>query len=95
LALAGSGFEISLGGGWIADSANDAWEPAERFQPIGGTTCTMLLHLGQARMSPIADSSRTLSRALQVVQWMMKSSTAGYLIVVCGWSAGVNELPNR
>jgi hypothetical protein len=37
------------------------------LQPTGGTTCTMLWHLGQARMSPITDSSLTLSRARQVV----------------------------
>ncbi len=38
-----------------------------RFQPKGGTTCTMLPHLGQARIWPITDSSLTLSRAWQVV----------------------------
>jgi len=39
-----------------------------RFQPTGGTICTMLLHLGHARMSPITVSSLTMSFALHVVQ---------------------------
>jgi hypothetical protein len=39
----------------------------DRFQSTGGTICTMLPHLGQARISPITDSSLTLSRARQVV----------------------------
>ena len=38
-----------------------------RFQSTGGTTCTMLWHLGQDRIWPMADSSLTLSRAEQVV----------------------------
>ena len=38
-----------------------------RCQPTGGTICTMLPHLGQATMSPMADSSLTLSRAWHVV----------------------------
>jgi hypothetical protein len=39
----------------------------DRFQSTGGTICTMLPHLGQARISPITDSSLTLSRERQVV----------------------------
>lgn len=42
-------------------------DPSLRCQPTGGTICTMLPHFGQATMSPMADSSLTLSRAWQVV----------------------------
>jgi len=55
---------------------------AGRFQPGGGTTCTKLPHFGQSRISPIADSSWTLSRAWHVVHWIAKSSTRG-----CSWEA--------
>jgi hypothetical protein len=44
------------------------------FQPSGGLTITIPPHLGQARICPIADSSRTFSRVLQVVQEMEKRS---------------------
>lgn len=44
----------------------------------GAFTITRPPHFGQARICPIADSSRTLSRVLQVVQVMEKGST-----VVC------------
>jgi len=40
------------------------------FQPTGGTTWTMLVHLGHSRIAPIADSLRTASRARHVVQVM-------------------------
>ena len=40
------------------------------FQPGGGTTSTMLPHLGQANITPTASWLRTLSRAWQVVQVM-------------------------
>jgi hypothetical protein len=36
-------------------------------QPSGGTICTMLPHLGHSRIWPITPTSRTLSRAVQVV----------------------------
>src|SRR5690606_8306418 len=36
--------------------------------PGGGSTSTMLWHLGHATIWPMADGSVTLSRALQVVQ---------------------------
>ncbi len=38
-----------------------------RFQPGGGTTCTKLPHFGHSRIWPMAASSKTLSRARQVV----------------------------
>jgi hypothetical protein len=44
-------------------------------QPAGGSMSTMLPHLGQARIWPMADASRTLRRAWQVVQSTVKSST--------------------
>jgi hypothetical protein len=54
------------------------------FQPSGGLTITIPPHLGQARICPIADSSRTFSRDLQVVQEMEKRS------IGCNgkWTAG-------
>jgi hypothetical protein len=39
----------------------------DRFQPTGGTTCTMLPHLGHARIWPMTDSSLTFRRTRQVV----------------------------
>ena len=42
----------------------------------GAVTCTMLPHRGQAMIWPMADRSRTESRAWQVTQVMRKSSTA-------------------
>jgi len=44
-------------------------------QSVGGTTCTMLPHLGQAMIMPTTEASLTFSRARQVVQWMLNSST--------------------
>lgn len=41
----------------------------------GGCTITMLPHLGQERIWPTADLSRTFSRDLQVVQEIEKDST--------------------
>jgi hypothetical protein len=49
-------------------------------QPAGGATCTMLLHLGQLRICPIAARSRTLSRARQVGQAMANNSTMNALV---------------
>jgi hypothetical protein len=57
-------------------SGADGVAAAVGIQPGGGTTWTMLWHLGQDRMSPMTDSSLTISLALQVVQWMAKCSTA-------------------
>lgn len=48
-------------------------------QPGGACTRTMLPHLGQLRIMPIAATSRTFSRALQVGQLIAKSSTT-----ICG-----------
>jgi hypothetical protein len=45
-------------------------------QPGGGDTCTKLPHFGQSRISPIAVSSCTFSRARQVVHSIVKSATA-------------------
>jgi hypothetical protein len=45
------------------------------FHPGGGTTWTMLSHLGQVRMAPMAESSNTLSRARHVVHWIEKSGS--------------------
>jgi len=55
-------------GNTAANSPGELSPLPGRFQPTGGTTCTMLLHLGQDRMLPITDSSLTTSRALHVVQ---------------------------
>jgi hypothetical protein len=59
---------------------------SERCSPTslkagGGLTMTMPPHLGQARICPMADGSRTLSRVLHVVQVIAKSSMplASYL----------------
>ena len=43
-------------------------------QPGGAATWTMLLHLGQARILPMAATSRTLSLAWQVVQVIANNS---------------------
>jgi hypothetical protein len=40
---------------------------AGRFQPGGGTTCTKLPHFGHSRIWPMTASSKTFSRARQVV----------------------------
>jgi hypothetical protein len=44
---------------------------------FGGFTITSPPHLGQARICPMADPSRTFSRVLQVVQVMEKGGTRG------------------
>ena len=49
---------------------------ASPCQPGGATTCTMLSHLGQERIWPMAAALRTFSFAWQVVQVMLKGSTA-------------------
>jgi hypothetical protein len=41
----------------------------------GAATCTMLPHRGHARICPIADSLRTVSRAWHVTQVILKGST--------------------
>ncbi|HTM53222.1 MAG TPA: hypothetical protein VL175_04310 [Pirellulales bacterium] len=46
------------------------------LHPRGGTTCTMLPHFGQARISPRTESSLTFSRARQVVHSIVNNSTA-------------------
>ncbi len=51
--------------------------PSPRRQSGGGTICTILWHFGQARISPMTDSSLTTSRAWQVVHCMVNKSTAG------------------
>ena len=43
--------------------------------PAGASINTMLPHLGQARICPIAAGSRTFSRARQVVHAIEKGST--------------------
>ncbi len=43
-------------------------------QPGGGVICTMLSHFGQLTIAPTIDGSRTLSRASQVVQVIVKST---------------------
>jgi hypothetical protein len=73
LATAGRGFPSEAAG---CDSAFDAAgfgagpeSPLAR-QPAGGATSTMLPHLGQVRICPMAASLRTFSRAWQVRQVM-------------------------
>jgi hypothetical protein len=44
-------------------------------QPAGGWTSTMLWHLGQFNIWPMAAASRTFNRALQVGQTIEKAST--------------------
>ena len=51
----------------VARLDGEAASPDGLAESVGRTTCTMLPHLGQARISPITDSSLTLSRARQVV----------------------------
>lgn len=60
------GCGVSRGGVAAATIGADSVD-VERAQPTGGTTCTMLPHLGHMRISPITDPSLTLSRARQVV----------------------------
>jgi len=45
---------------------------------LGGTEgiCTMLLHLGQAKICPSKSGRLTMSFDLQVTQWMEKDSIA-------------------
>ncbi len=53
---------------------------------------TMLLHLGQARICPMADLSRTFKRAWQVVQDTENSSTLiAYVVLdpVCSHAAAI------
>jgi len=47
---------------------------ASAFQPSGGSTSTMLPHLGQPRICPIAPASVTFNRAEQVIQVTEKSA---------------------
>jgi hypothetical protein len=49
---------------------------ASPVQSTGGTMCTMLPHLGQARIWPIASALRTLSRERHVSQVTRNGSTA-------------------
>jgi hypothetical protein len=66
-------------------TAGDACEPVcVRSQTkltgpdsIGGTTCTILPHFGQGRISPIASARVTRSAARQVAQWREKGFTVG------------------
>jgi hypothetical protein len=50
-------------------------------QSGGGSTKTMLPHLGQIWISPMVDASQTLSRCRHVVQVMVNSSTIRRLAV--------------
>jgi hypothetical protein len=62
-------------------------------QPSGGLTITMPPHLGQARMWPMAASSRTFSRDLQVVQVMEKRAVICHLsFVSCQLSVVICQL---
>jgi hypothetical protein len=56
---AAAGVEVCGAAGWATEG--------KRFQPTGGTICTMLPHLGHARIWPMTDSSLTLSRTRHVV----------------------------
>jgi hypothetical protein len=56
------------------DSTAGLWNSAG-IQPAGGAMSTMLLHRGQAWISPIRLPSRTLSRAWHVSQMTEKGST--------------------
>lgn len=68
---------VGIGGGPVRGAATGAalTSAGPDCQPCGGTTCTMLPHLGQARIRPTACSLRTFSRALQVVQVIENNST--------------------
>lgn len=55
-------------GGWVGG-------PGVSVLVSGASTKTMLPHFGQDRIWPMADSSRTRSRAWQVVHWMENGST--------------------
>lgn len=59
----------------IVDAFCDGDEEVPGFQSAGGLINTMPPHLGQARILPMADSSRTFSRVWHVVQGRANSST--------------------
>jgi len=64
------------GAAGLMRSAGATVAVTDLLHPRGGTTCTMLPHLGQARISPRTESSLTLSRARQVVHSIVNNSTA-------------------
>jgi hypothetical protein len=57
------------------EAAAEAFDDTSACQPGGASTCTMLSHLGQERIWPMAVALRTFSFAWHVVQVMLKGST--------------------
>lgn len=56
---------------------SDLVEIGSMTQPSGATICTMLLHLGQPKIMPIASGLVTRRSVLHVVHWIWKGFTSG------------------
>ena len=77
MGVPGAGSGIAAGVLGTDDSAAAGPEVRSVVSPLGPWTITMLPHFGQARICPIAELSRTRSRAWQVVHEIENGSTEG------------------